>query len=72
MTQIEFLEEGFKQGFLYLYQYSDASYVFDCTYDIDCDTCEFRPNCNTISCGIETHHPELFQQFKDKCPHLFI
>ena len=72
MTNLEFLEEGFKQGFLYLSCHTDSSYMFDCIHPIICDTCQFRPNCNTISCGIEIYHPELFQQLKDKCLHLFI
>lgn len=71
MTQIEFLEEDFKQGFLCVETYSDNTYGFACSL-LTCYACEYSEVCNTIKCGIEIHHPELFQQLKDKCPHLFI
>ena len=72
MTQIEFLEDGFRQGFLEIRLHADGTYVYNCKNLISCGSCTYRPYCNTITCGIESHHPELFQQLKDKYPHLFI
>ena len=72
MTQIEFLEDGFRQGFLEIHLHADGTYIYDCKHLISCESCTYRPCCNTIKRGIESYHPELFQQLKDKYPHLFI
>ena len=72
MTQLEFLEEGLKQEFLNLSLSKENIYMLNCKSTITCDICQYKPNCYTISCWIETSHPELFQQLKDKCPHLVV
>lgn len=71
MTQIEFLDTGFYEGFLCIETYNDNTYGFGCTL-LTCYTCEYSEVCSTIKCGLETYHPELFQYLKDKLPHLFI